>query len=262
MPADLVLNADNGGYGDFICCAWVAEGLKGTDSRLRFCTTVAAKRELLELLGQTVTGDPGAAFHVLPGSEFQTVHIEHGFVPRVISTARFLHLPHVWKRPPRPRIRPAQAAAAESWWGARPPGRLRIACLGQATTVDRHWPHWSKFIALSDGAARKVETRTWTELAALLLAADVAVGEDSGPAHFAATLGLRTVVLCGPTCSGLYWHARENVTMLDCGRERMPCVRCHWQRAPIGDYCPACTLGCQALAALTPRAVLDACHAA
>lgn len=70
-----------------------------------------------------------------------------------------------------------------------------------------------------------------TDLCALLDAADVYVGNDSGPTHIAALLGKKVIVLFSGTNEADYWRpVGEGVTVLS---HPVPCSPCHERSCPL-----------------------------
>lgn len=84
------------------------------------------------------------------------------------------------------------------------------------------------------------------ELASLLTQASLMVGNDSGPFHMAAALGVRGAVIFGPTEADLWGPIAPQARLLQDRSVCLPaCTRHH------------CTQGYRCLAAITPRQVLD-----
>ncbi len=92
----------------------------------------------------------------------------------------------------------------------------------------------------------------WEGVAALMLQADLVIGNDSGPVNLAGTLGVRSLALMGPTLPEIFAHMSDVETLAVTGDE-YPCVGCHFG----SPYRAACDAGCQALYRLTPEAVFD-----
>jgi ADP-heptose:LPS heptosyltransferase len=84
---------------------------------------------------------------------------------------------------------------------------------------------------------------------------ELVVGNDSGPAHLAGTLGTPTLALMGPTRAACVFGHIPEVTPLAVSLEPA-CAGCHFGR----PFRAACDQGCQALYALTPAAVLKEVH--
>lgn len=152
------------------------------------------------------------------------------------------------------------------WIDAAPAARgpLIAMHLGAGTQA-KQWPesHWQELIgrlivareariALVGGAedgllaARVTGDRAWPglinlvgrtrvdELAAVLEAADVFVGADSGPAHLAASVGTPAVVLFSGTNDPAQWRpAGADVTVL---KHDVACSPCHRTSCPWADH--------------------------
>ena len=91
-------------------------------------------------------------------------------------------------------------------------------------------------------------------LADLYRSAQLVVSNDSFPAHFAGTLGIKTLALCGPTQATCFTHIPE-VTAVYTGVAK--CAGCHFGH----PFRNVCDIGCQALYSLLPCHVLEAIHA-
>ena len=76
-------------------------------------------------------------------------------------------------------------------------GRLEAPAVFAVGPVERE--RWGEAVLARLAAVAAVVEPTLAELAGLLAAAGVFVGNDSGPAHLAAALGTPTVALFGPT---------------------------------------------------------------
>jgi len=111
--------------------------------------------------------------------------------------------------------------------------------------------HIDAVLALIPEAARArtaslCNALTLAELAAFLAEAQLMVGNDSGPFHLAAALGLRGVVIFGPTEATLWGPISPAAALLqDRSVCRPDCTRHH------------CTQGYRCLAQITPQRVLE-----
>jgi len=185
---------------------------------------------------------------------------------------------------PAPVFRPSQSARQlaagvfEHSSGRLPSGPRVVAQVGAGTPAKR-WPaeHWRELIGLlvdrhgasvalvgdraEQAVARAVRgphpppnVPDWTgrlsvdELAAVLEAADVFVGPDSGPAHLAAAVGTPVVVLFSGTNDPRQWQPSGRAVRVL--RHLVPCSPCHRSRCPRADH--AC------MRALAPRRVVEA----
>ncbi len=86
---------------------------------------------------------------------------------------------------------------------------------------------------------------------AMMMVADVVIGNDSGPAHMAGTLDRPTIALMGPTKPNVFAHC-PSVQCLQA--KTQPCVGCHFAR----PFSAPCDSGCSALFAISPQTVIDA----
>lgn len=92
---------------------------------------------------------------------------------------------------------------------------------------------------------------TLDQLAATLERADLFVGADSGPAHLAAAVGIRTVVLFSGTNHPRQWKPwGPHVAVL---RHETACSPCHRTKCPLADH--------PCLRQLTPQSVLNQINA-
>jgi ADP-heptose:LPS heptosyltransferase len=94
------------------------------------------------------------------------------------------------------------------------------------------------------------------QLAAMIAAADLVVGNDSGPVHFGYTIGTRTMALLGGSRKDVFFEHVPELIDLHVPPEVAPCVQCGWEGAR-GHRASCENLGCSALMALGPRTVAD-----
>jgi ADP-heptose:LPS heptosyltransferase len=126
-----------------------------------------------------------------------------------------------------------------------------------------------RFILIGSAAERaQAETlatprpnRTWNAcgeleigpLAGVLARCSLFLGNDSGPAHLAAAVGIPSVTLMSGIHSRGVWDPfAANATVL---RHSVPCAPCHSEKA-----CPLHTAAC--IRDITPQRVSEACRAA
>jgi lipopolysaccharide heptosyltransferase II len=171
-----------------------------------------------------------------------------------------------------PAVSPAEAVRRRvaEWLdtagqASRSTRQLRIAVHVGAGTAAKQWPadHWRELIArlvvrlgaevvLVGGRGERIIARRiiepspypgmidWTgqlgleELAAVIEQSDLFVGADSGPAHLAAAVGTRTVVLFSGTNDPRQWRPwGTGVTVV---RREVRCSPCHRERCPLKDH--------------------------
>jgi hypothetical protein len=268
----VVLNADAHGFGDAILTAWISEGSKAAEDVRLLHFATGARKLLLEMLAQTVVPSPTGSVTTFAAYEVELQ--ERGRIPRVASRGRELGI----SAPPRrPRAKIPEAARR---WAAQviaedegEPGRPLVLCYPQTAYASRAWPA-AYFVDLvwklhEAGLAVKVLldqrderfTNTlrfyygfdWSRQAALMELADCVVGNDSGPAHLAGTLGRPTLALMGPTTSSVFAHL-PSVETLACRDDQVDCVGCYYAHT----FRAACDQGCRALFQLAPEVVLQA----
>lgn len=89
----------------------------------------------------------------------------------------------------------------------------------------------------------------------LMRVADLVIANDSGPAHLAGTLGVKTLAVMGPTHPDMVFGYCPDVECLSVTAEELPCIGCHFK----GDrgFKAACDQGCEALHILPVSRVLQ-----
>lgn len=118
-------------------------------------------------------------------------------------------------------LHPMASAPAKTW----PAGKF----LAVAEQLKAHWCLEPVFIAAAgeDAGAftahRLVRGAPLSEVKALLAGAALFLGNDSGPAHLAAALGVPAVVLYGPTDAAVWapWRANAEALVSPAGIERI-----------------------------------------
>lgn len=116
-------------------------------------------------------------------------------------------------------LHPGSGAAAKCWPADR------FVALGRALTArgqrvrfvlgEVEYERWTEAAVRALRAEFDVRlTATLAELEALLRIAAAFVGNDSGPAHLAAALGVRTIALFGPTSPAVWRPVGADVTVL------------------------------------------------
>lgn len=89
----------------------------------------------------------------------------------------------------------------------------------------------------------------------LMRVADLVIGNDSGPAHLAGTLGIPTLAIMGPTDPETVFGYVSEVQTLRASTDELPCVGCHF-KADRG-FQAACDQGCEALQIFPVQQVLQ-----
>jgi len=92
-------------------------------------------------------------------------------------------------------------------------------------------------------------------LISIIRLADLVIANDSGPAHLAGTLGVKTLAVMGPTNPDTVFGYCPDVVPVRVDETVLPCVGCHFQ--PDRGFRSACDQGCEALHLLSVQHVLD-----
>lgn len=184
-----------------------------------------------------------------------------------------------YARPPLPVGHPGLADWAARMWDARDKatgtrGRRVLIC-PEVVWKPREWPaaYYSLLMRklVERGYNPMAQMQGWDpghiyepyafggdtlrHMVAIMRGADLIIGNDSGPCHFAGTLDKPFLALCGPSPAEFFEHM-PSVRRLDVGPTRMPCVSCNFEGGR--GYHRRCDRGCSALMSLTPDAVLSA----
>lgn len=254
------------GMGDMVSLAWVAEGTRDTSDPISFYAT-GGNFTILKLLGQEVTDQPTGTGIVLT-TAYLTELREGGARLRLDYVRELLgiHTPH---RRPKASI-PSDAIAWAETTKRQYSGDL-VLLFPQTLWESRAWPpaYWVELawrlhernvapvmmLANEDKRFTNTPYFAWgydlPKVAALMSMAKLVVGNDSGPAHLSATLGVPTIVTSGPTRgSCVFGHLPEIISLTT--DEPPQCAGCHFKP----PFRAACDQGCQALYALKPHVVL------
>jgi heptosyltransferase-1 len=262
---DVILNCDSHGFGDAVIAAWIAEGSKTAEKKLVLHAT-GARKEFLELLGQSVVDDADHAIDIsIPLGLVETM-VEHGSVPRLQSRAAALRIIAEPKRPMA--VIPPEAERFAEMVMPLP----TILLFPQVEQLSRQWPiaSWIDLAwmlekkklknltvlmrrdARFNGMPTAIVDQPWMNVAAMIRRARLIIGNDSGPAHMAGTLDVPTLALLGPTKPTAFAHL-PSVHCVSLAKEQLPCVGCHF----TGEYRSACDQQCRALMMLQPQQVLQ-----
>lgn len=255
------------GIGDLACLAWIAEGTRDSSDPMTFHASPGTKFNVLELLGQNVaehSDDRGTCVHKAYDHELKDL----GRKRRVDYFRDLLGIA-------TPLVRPKVHVRAEDMEWAREiqaaNGEELVLLFPQTHWIPREWPacYWvdlawqlkernvPTLTMLSNEDKRYTNTPLFywgfslRQVCALMSVAALVVGVDSGPAHLAATVGVRTIALMGPTrpeC--VFGHVPEVIAMTN--RDLPGCAGCHFG----SPFRAACDQGCHTLYALRPHVVL------
>lgn len=266
MFVDTTQDGNYGGLGDMVSLAWVAEGAKRAGGQVAFVAN-GTRRDVLSLLGQEVVPPQPTATKIV--GAYQKELAERGRRPRVDYMREALGITAAPARPPHEHPASSQEWAASLSKRHAP----HVLLFPQAEWQPRTWPpaYWVDLAwMLNEGgvsAAVMLAARDerffnvplyyygcgLRDVAALLSSVELVVGNDSGPAHLAGTLGTPTLALMGPTRAAcVFGHIREVTPLAVSGEPG--CAGCHFSH----PYRAACDQGCQALHLLTPATVFRA----
>lgn len=74
-------------------------------------------------------------------------------------------------------------------------------------------------------------------LGSVLRACRIVIGNDSGPTHIAATTGVPTIVLYGPSLPQMLEYQRGTVACIQLTREQLDCIQCELGNCPRQHEC-------------------------
>lgn len=273
MQLPLIIDNHFDGIGDAVVQCWVVNSARaaGLDVRLN----IRAYPDIACILGMddALTVEPGPRYFVDKGQGYHNWKYEREGLGRVRGWMKAYGLPE-----DLPLVRPRyheheamgrwaacawedrEAAAGEKKVG----GGKRILIFPECAWSNRAWPrpYWidlawdlqrAGHVTLALGTTEP-EVRGFPaffyglrlyNLAALMFRADLVIGNDSGPAHIAGTIGVPTLALMGPTRPDVVFGHVPEVRPLRVTSEELGCVGCHF----MGEkgYRPACAHGCRAL---------------
>lgn len=93
------------------------------------------------------------------------------------------------------------------------------------------------------------------QMAAMIKTADILVGNESGPVHFASTLGTKAYCIYGPTTPEMIHGHTEGIVSIVQSADRVPCVGCNCEFDK--GFRAWCDSGCFAITSLSPWDVLN-----
>lgn len=270
-----VVFGTQGGVGDLVLHCWHAEWYKKEGISCSFSCGDAGKIEVLKLLGQTVI--PDGRGKIVTGGAAQHYHFElkmdKGVNPRAVVWGSQLPYTPGLVQPTATIPEEATLQARKDLEKIREGKKGMVVLFPFAEWHPRIWPlsHWVDLAwiltrrgygtvclapASKEGSIKGFPHfrwgQDWTRVAATMREADLVVGNDSGPAHLAGALGVKTIALMGPT-QKVFYHCP---TVEELSFTPMACTGCHFQGEK--GFRAACDAGCQSLMAMTPTMVADA----
>lgn len=247
------------GVGDIVCYAWIGEGIKQAGGDVAFYCN-GWRQDLFKLFGMDVTSDPTDA-----------IVTHDGYEQAIGDGSPLNYLEWIADRlgvketPRRPRL---NMNAMDREMGRRASANVLI--FPHCVWPPRTWPK-SYFVELAWRLAQRglsikmvtehrdyellmfhgIYKKSWDYIAAAIQWADLVIGNDSGPAHLAGTIGTRALAIHGPTQERIYGYVPEVTSYR---KKALPCAGCHCLPPfPIGG---ACQLGCGELYRTFPEDVL------
>ncbi len=263
------LDVRSGGLGDCIVGLWIAEGIKRNAEDV--AVLAGSYASVVEAFGFQNTETPLGEVLGL-GGEHPSYSQEIAEGPtQQDRTVRWQNAVSWAYKPLRP---PLGALPQESIdWAKKTAANRRTEAnrplaliFPKANYESRSWPFhkwirlashmeaegWST-IALdhTENRVKDMPFYVWgfpyTHIMALMLEADIVIGNDSGMPHLAGTLGVPTVAVMGPTDPHTVFGYCEDVHTVRA--EEVPCVGCHFAYAK--GYTNICdNYGCEALQVL------------
>lgn len=255
------------GIGDMVSLAWIAEGTRDRRDPISFYAK-GSNYTVLKMLGQDVTDQP-AGTGIAVTAAYKNELADGGAKLRLDYVRDLLGVSTPYKRP-KIRLPPE----AVEWAHKTKQGfgdKDLVLLFPQTLWQSRAWPPacwidlawWLSERDISAVTMLANEDKQFTntpnfmwgfdleKVAALMSLAKIVVGNDSGPVHLSGTMGVPTLVACGPTRPAcVFGHIPEVIALTN--EEPPHCTGCHFKP----PFRAACDQGCQALFALKPHSVL------
>jgi hypothetical protein len=255
------------GLGDVVCFAWIGATLRSRGEDVEFYAH-GWRAEVLRFFQQRVTTDSDRA--MAPEIGYETAMRESSklnylewmaqqcgvatAVGRGAATERRGYIRPGLDLPPMERemgrkastrvlIFPDGAWAARVWprnYCLELCGLLSRAGIELAVVTERR--------AEDFGAFQCIHEKPLAFIAAAMQSAQLVIGNDSGPAHLAGTIGTKTLAIHGPTTERIFAHIPEVVSFR---RKALECAGCHC----LPPFRESCVLGCHELYRTFPEDV-------
>jgi len=251
----MVIDADKHGIGDLCITAWISQA---NPELLHHAT--GAKAQVLELFSQKVVPRCSGMINTFESYKYE---LANPHLPRLETRARQLGFQH-WARPP------VNLDDEYRQWAKGQHKRPLVMLFPLANRKERCWPlaYWLDLAnsleasglatmtcipARDDSFINFPETRwegDWRRIAGLMLSSALVICNESGPAHIAGGLNVKTLTVCGPTKNkGIFAHL-PTVELISAD---LACVGCMFS----GAFRPACEIACSALLQLPVSKVLN-----
>jgi hypothetical protein len=264
-------NRDKGwfhGLGDLVCFAWLGEGIRAAGSDVEFYAT-GEQAEVLKLFRMPITNDANGA--VFTGNGYENAVKDNSPLNYLQWIAHHLG---VKETPVRPRV---ELDPMNRELGRKAGGDVLIFPHG--VWEPRVWPksYFVELASLLSNEGYKVRIvmkerdyaffmpfhcivgKPWAFIAGAIQSSKLVIGNDSGPAHFAGTIGTKTIAIHGPTQGKrIYGHLQNDVVSIE--KNSICCGGCHCLNTfPDGSprFRASCHVGCHELYRTFPEEVFE-----
>jgi hypothetical protein len=260
MMMKMKIDTHNGwfkGLGDLVCFAWIGETVRAQSQDVEFYAH-EWRADVLRFFGQRVTGDAAGA--IVP---------EVGYAEAIRTGSPLSYVEWIGAQcgidlptpdrprlalPPMPREMGRAASATvllfpECAWPVRTWPRnywLELARLLKEVGVDLAIVTEKR--AEEFGAYRCIYGQSLAFIAGAMQRAQLAICNDSGPAHLAGTIGTRTLVIQGPTTERIFAHIPEVTSHR---KHTLSCAGCEY----VASFRDSCLHGCHELYRTFPEEV-------
>jgi hypothetical protein len=277
---DRLIDVRQNGIGDVVVACWIVHSAAAIGASVRVNPRNHAElARLLGVSGESLTSEEASDWSQTLGIghqfEYEQVNVQP--LSRFDAWSRSLGLPGlVPVRPPYLEAEEDARWADDQWAKVGRGGAPRVLIFPDAAWSMRAWPK-AYFVDLAEGLVRAgfavaamaaapsavdyMPCHWWGgfrlgAVAAMAARAQIAVANDSGPAHLASAIGTRTLALSGPTDPSIVFAHEPNVHGIAIDARTLPCVTCHF--SANRGYRHACEVGgCQALMRLDPGVVIE-----
>ncbi len=265
----MVLNVSIRGMGDAVYTCWIAQGR--INAGLPVALNAGRNAGVCELFGIPQSDETGIDLCSAECEPWRTeMRIGGGTIPRPQAWADIIGAGVKIARP-EAVIPDRYVAEGESLWGDDR-GRPRVLLFPRAAWPTRIWPltHWIRLAWMleeagchtlamdsSDKAIKRFPR--WaaeypvSTIAATMMRSDLVIGNESGPAHLAGTLGVPVLGIIGALDPAVIWGHMPSITPIR--SKIVKCVGCHFQQSR--GFSIACDAGCTALFQLPAEEVLE-----
>jgi hypothetical protein len=257
------------GLGDLVCFAWIGEALKAQGRPVEFYA-IGTHAEVMRMFQMTVTDDSSGALVPI-----------HGYEEAIAAKSKLNYLEWIadqlgvldagpFTHRPRVNIHPMQREGGRT-------ASAEVLVFPEGIWIPRIWPkaYWIDLVEMIKNAGIHVKVvcekvdgafsfvhcisdKTLPYVSAAIQKARLVIGNDSGPAHLAATLGVKTLAIQGPTTARIYAHLPEVRSLR---KVSLGCSGCHCLPAPKDNdllgWRASCDYGCGELYRTFPREVFD-----